>query len=62
VLTPDQNAYLDIQQAINLEVLRSFEREGIDFALPPTARAPEKKKDAEATREPARLRASGRSA
>ncbi len=61
VLSPDQNTFMDIQQAINLEVLRMFEREGIDFAVPPAARSPEKPAAAEAAPRPPRLRASGRS-
>ncbi len=34
VATPDYNAYMDIQQAVNLELVRQFEAEGIDFAFP----------------------------
>jgi small-conductance mechanosensitive channel len=34
VLSADYNVYMDIQQAIYLEVLRQFEREGIEFAFP----------------------------
>jgi small-conductance mechanosensitive channel len=34
VLTPDYNAYMDTQQAINLEVCRCFEVEEIEFAYP----------------------------
>lgn len=34
VAVPDMNAYLDIQQAINLRVLREFSGEGIEFAYP----------------------------
>ena len=34
VLVPDYNAYMDIQQAINLELFRRLEAEGIDFAYP----------------------------
>jgi small-conductance mechanosensitive channel len=34
VLDPDYNTYMDIQQAINLEILRRFAAEGIDFAFP----------------------------
>jgi len=34
VATPDYNAYMDIQQAVNLELVRVFEAEGIDFAFP----------------------------
>lgn len=34
VLGRDYNLYMDIQQAINLEIFESFENEGIDFAYP----------------------------
>ncbi|HYE97733.1 MAG TPA: mechanosensitive ion channel family protein [Planctomycetota bacterium] len=34
VLSPDYNLYMDRQQAINLEILRRFAREGIAFAYP----------------------------
>ncbi len=34
VLSPDYNAYMDIQQAVNLEIGRRFEEEGIEFAYP----------------------------
>lgn len=34
VLTPEYNAYMDIQQAINLELYREFHEEGIEFAYP----------------------------
>ncbi|MCI3950917.1 MAG: hypothetical protein K0R53_414, partial [Burkholderiales bacterium] len=34
VLTPDYNAYMDVQQAINLEVYRRFSEERIEFAYP----------------------------
>lgn len=34
VLSADYNVYMDIQQAINLEVNRRFEQEAIDFAYP----------------------------
>lgn len=34
VLVPDYNRYMDIQQAINLEIHRRFEAEGIEFAYP----------------------------
>ena len=34
VLDPDYNRYLDIQQRINLELLRRFAAEGLTFALP----------------------------
>lgn len=32
--SPDFNTYMDIQQAVNLEVMRQFEAEGIEFAFP----------------------------
>jgi small-conductance mechanosensitive channel len=32
ILTPDYNAYMDRQQAVNLGLLRAFEREGLAFA------------------------------
>jgi small-conductance mechanosensitive channel len=32
ILTPDYGVYMDRQQAVNLGLLRAFEREGIDFA------------------------------
>ncbi len=31
---PDYQAYMDVQQQVNLAVLRSFESEGIEFAFP----------------------------
>jgi len=31
---PDYQAYVDVQQQVNLAVLRSFESEGIEFAFP----------------------------
>jgi small-conductance mechanosensitive channel len=34
VLEPDFNVYMDIQQAINLEIFRRFEEENISFAYP----------------------------
>jgi small-conductance mechanosensitive channel len=34
VLTPDYNTYMDIQQAINLELVERFEERGIEFAHP----------------------------
>jgi small-conductance mechanosensitive channel len=34
VLSPDYNRYADIQHAINVELLRRFAAEGIDFAFP----------------------------
>lgn len=33
-LTPDYNAYMDMQQAINLALLKRFEEEGVSFAYP----------------------------
>ena len=33
-LDPDYNAFMDIQQAINLEIFRRFTQEKIDFAFP----------------------------
>lgn len=33
-LKPDYNVYMDIQQEINLELMRRLEREGIEFAYP----------------------------
>ena len=35
VLTPDYNAYMDIQQAIHLAIFREFQNAGMGFALPP---------------------------
>ena len=35
VLDPDMNLYMDLQQAINLDLHRWFRAEGISFALPP---------------------------
>ena len=32
ILTPDYGVYMDRQQAVNLGLLRAFERQGIDFA------------------------------
>ena len=32
VLSPDYNIYMDIQQAINLEILRRFRELGVEFA------------------------------
>ena len=32
--TPDYNVYMDIQQQLNLDLMREFERLGIEFALP----------------------------
>lgn len=37
VLTPDYNVYMNIQQAINLEILERFEEKGIVFAIPARA-------------------------
>jgi small-conductance mechanosensitive channel len=34
VKNPDYNLYMDIQQAINLEIFRRFLSEGIEFAYP----------------------------
>ena len=34
VLSPDYNEYADVQQEINLEILRRFERMGVRFAYP----------------------------
>lgn len=34
VLSADYNVYMDVQQAINLSVVETFEREGIGFAYP----------------------------
>jgi len=34
VATPDYNAYMDTQQAINLEIYRRFKERGIEFAYP----------------------------
>ena len=34
VLTPDYTAYMNIQQAINLGILRRFEEKDIGFAFP----------------------------
>jgi small-conductance mechanosensitive channel len=34
VKNPDYNKYMDIQQAINLEIYQTFESEGIEFAYP----------------------------
>ena len=34
VLSPDFNAYMDVQQAINFEIHRAFEEAGIEFAYP----------------------------
>lgn len=34
VLSPDYVAYMDVQQAVNLEVLEALAKEGIDFAYP----------------------------
>ncbi len=34
VLSPEYNIYMDIQEAVNLEIHRRFEEEGIEFAYP----------------------------
>ncbi|NOY76389.1 MAG: mechanosensitive ion channel family protein [Calditrichaeota bacterium] len=34
VKNPDYNVYMDIHQAINLEIFRKFTKEGIEFAFP----------------------------
>jgi small-conductance mechanosensitive channel len=34
VKSPDYNVYMDIQQAINLEIFKQFEENGIEFAYP----------------------------
>jgi small-conductance mechanosensitive channel len=34
VLSPDYNRYMDIQQAINLDLFQRFQEEGIEFAYP----------------------------
>ena len=34
VLVPEYNTYMDIQQKMNLEIMRRFEAEGIEFAYP----------------------------
>src|SRR4030095_12516873 len=34
ILTPDYNAFMDRQQAVNVGLLRAFEAEGIGFAYP----------------------------
>jgi small-conductance mechanosensitive channel len=34
VLTSEYNIYMDVQQAINLELVSAFAREGIEFAYP----------------------------
>jgi small-conductance mechanosensitive channel len=34
IQTPDYNKYMNIQEAINLAILRRFEEEGIEFAYP----------------------------
>ena len=36
VTDPDYNIYMDLQQAINLEMFRRFQEEGIEFAYPTT--------------------------
>jgi hypothetical protein len=32
VVDPDFNVYMDVHQAVNLEIIRAFEREEIEFA------------------------------
>lgn len=39
--TPDYNAYMDVQQALNLRLIREFLQRGISFALPARSRAVE---------------------
>ena len=34
VLKPDYNVYMDVQQGINLALMRRFETAGIEFAYP----------------------------
>jgi small-conductance mechanosensitive channel len=34
VLSPDYNKYMDIQQAINLDIYEEFEKRGLEFAFP----------------------------
>jgi small-conductance mechanosensitive channel len=34
MLQPDYNSYMDTQQAINLELVKAFAKDGIDFAYP----------------------------
>ena len=34
IASPDYHTYMDIQQAVNLELVRVFEAEGIEFAFP----------------------------
>ena len=34
--TPDYNVYMDVQQQLNLDLMREFARLGVDFALPTT--------------------------
>ena len=34
VLLPDYTVYMDIQQAINLQIFEQFEKDGIEFAYP----------------------------
>ena len=34
MLVPDYNAYMDVQEGINLELYRRFQDEGIEFAFP----------------------------
>jgi small-conductance mechanosensitive channel len=34
VLDADYNVYMDIQQAVNLEIMERFEKENVEFAYP----------------------------
>jgi small-conductance mechanosensitive channel len=34
VAKPDFTLYMDVQEAINLEIFRRFQEEGIEFAYP----------------------------
>ncbi|NDP40749.1 MAG: mechanosensitive ion channel family protein, partial [Rhodoferax sp.] len=34
VLKPDYNVFMDVQQAINLQLVRRFAEHGIEFAFP----------------------------
>ncbi|NDP41001.1 MAG: mechanosensitive ion channel family protein, partial [Rhodoferax sp.] len=34
VLKPDYNVFMDVQQAINLQLVRRFAEQGIEFAFP----------------------------
>ncbi|HEV2855508.1 MAG TPA: mechanosensitive ion channel family protein [Thermoanaerobaculia bacterium] len=46
ILTPDYNAFMDRQQAVNLGLMRAFEREGIGFASPTQTLVLERKREA----------------